>query len=291
MTILVTIPHFFDPSIKSGYGSTTSPSAARLGSLKACLRGLNESVGSRQASLLYMHAPVEGRGNGRLANVNNFSATRLDIVVCTTGESHLIGNDLPSGETFHHVKTSVQPMLLGFACHQILKQNLGKYGYYCYMEDDLFLSDPLFFVKLKWFADTFGSESLLQPHRFETSERQPVSKLYIDGPVKTDFTAKWQDISIQKTVTADAMGHMFTFERTPNPHAGCFFLNAAQMETWSNAPHFLDADTSFAGPLESAASLGIMRTFRIYKPAAASAGFLEIRHLANRYLGSRLKLA
>lgn len=290
MKILVTIPHFFDSSIKSGYGSTTSPSAARLTSLNACLRGLQESVGPRQASLLYMHEPVEGRGNGRLVKVNSFSAVSLDIAICTTGASHLIGNDLPPGETFHHVPTGVQPMLLGFACHQVLKQNQGKYDYYCYLEDDLFLSDPLFFVKLKWFAETFGSEALLQPHRFETSEGEPVKKLYIDGPVKADFTAQWQDISIQKTVTADALGHTFTFERTPNPHAGCFFLNGTQMEIWANSPHFLDGDTSFAGPLESAASLGIMKTFRIYKPAAASAGFLEIHHLANRYLGSRLKL-
>ena len=52
---------------------------------------------------------------------------------------------------------------------------------------------------------------------------------------------------------------------------------------------FLDGDCSFAGPLESAASLGVMKNFRIYKPAYANAGFLEIRHLHNRYLGVALK--
>jgi len=290
MKVLVTIAHFFDPSIKSGFGSTTSPAHERLGSLKACIHGLRESVGPRQASLLFMHAPVEGRGNGRLAKVNDFSATMLDIAVCTTGESHLIGPELPSGENFHHVKTSVQPMLLGFACHKVLQEMLGKYDYYCYMEDDLLLADPLFFVKLKWFSDTFGPEALLQPHRFETSDEPTLYKLYIDGPVKKDFTAKWQDISKDNKLVGRTLGRDFVFERPSNPHAGCFFLNAAQMETWAKAPGFLDPDTSFAGPLESAASLGIMKTFRIYKPAAANAGFLELRHLANRYLGKRLHL-
>jgi len=290
MKVLVTIPHFFDSSIKLGYGSTTAPAAERLASLKACIQGLQETVGPRQASLLFMHAPVEGRGNGRLAKVNDFSPKMLDIAVCTTGSSHLIGDDLPPGISFHHVQTGVQPMLLGFACHKVLQEMLGKYDWYCYMEDDLFLSDPLFFAKLKWFTDVFGAGALLQPHRFETSGNPALHKLYIDGPVKKDFSSKWQDISTDSKLVEKSLGRDFVFERPSNPHSGCFFLNASQMETWAKAPHFLDGDTSFAGPLESAASLGIMKTFRIYKPAANSAGFLEIRHLANRYLGKRLRL-
>lgn len=291
MKVLVTIPHFFDPSVKSGYGSTTSSATARLASLTTCIRGLQESISPRQAMLLFMHAHIEGRGNGRLAQTNDFSPQALDIAICTTGTSHLLGSAQSLGDSFHHVETSVQPMFLGFACHQVLKQMLGKYDYYCYMEDDLFLSDPLFFVKLKWFSDAFGPETLLQPHRFETAASGPIRKLYIDGPVRKDFTTKWQDISKRRKLTGDAMGCELLFERPSNPHSGCFFLSAAQMETWAKAPHFLDGDISFAGPLESAASLGIMKTFRIYKPVAASAGFLEIRHLANRYLGNRLKLA
>jgi hypothetical protein len=290
MKVLVTIPHFFDSTIKSGYGSTTAPATERLASLKACIQGLQETVGSRQASLLFMHAPVAGKGNGRLSKVNDFSPTMLDIAVCTTGESHLIGDQLPPGKTFHHVQTAVQPMLLGFACHKVLQEMLGKYDYYCYMEDDLSISDPLFFVKLKWFTDIFGAAALLQPHRFETSGEPTLHKLYIDGPVKTDFSAKWQDISQANKLVGSTLGREFVFERPSNPHSGCFFLNASQMESWANAPHFLDGDTSFAGPLESAASLGVMKSFRIYKPAAKSAGFLELRHLANRYLGKRLLL-
>jgi hypothetical protein len=79
------------------------------------------------------------------------------------------------------------------------------------------------------------------------------------------------------------------FERWTNPHSGCFFLNAAQIEKWASSPGFLDGDCSFAGPLESAASLGVMKNFRIYKPAFPNAGFLEIRHMHNRYLGVALK--
>jgi hypothetical protein len=56
------------------------------------------------------------------------------------------------------------------------------------------------------------------------------------------------------------------------------------MEYWARQPYFLDRDVSFVGPLESAATLGIMRTFRVYKPAAESASFLEIEHFGTAFL-------
>ena len=42
-------------------------------------------------------------------------------------------------------------------------------------------------------------------------------------------------------------------------------------------------DTSFVGPLESAATLGIMRTFKVYKPARENANFLEVEHYGRRF--------
>ncbi len=157
------------------------------------------------------------------------------------------------------------------------------------LEDDLVLDDPSFLRKLRWFCRTFGDDTLLQPHRFETSASGPIHKLYIDGPVKPDFTARWQDVNDRRELRTDFLAEPLAFERWPNPHSGCFFLNAAQMEKWASSPCFLDGDCSFAGSLESAASLGIMKTFRIYKPAFANAGFLEILHRHNRYLGVALK--
>ena len=45
------------------------------------------------------------------------------------------------------------------------------------------------------------------------------------------------------------------------------------------------ADTFFAAPkLESAATLGIMRAFRIYKPAPENASFLEIEHHGSAFI-------
>jgi hypothetical protein len=56
------------------------------------------------------------------------------------------------------------------------------------------------------------------------------------------------------------------------------------MAHWMRQPHFLDRSPAFIGPLESAATLGIMRTFRIYKPARENASFLEIEHFGTGFL-------
>ncbi len=48
------------------------------------------------------------------------------------------------------------------------------------------------------------------------------------------------------------------------------------------------------GPLESAASLGIMRTLRVYKPAGEYARFLEIMHAGTAFaelVGKTIRIA
>lgn len=289
MKVLVTIPHFYNAEGSGKYGSTGPDADARADALADCLAALRQTLGPNQAFLYCLHRHVPGRGNGRLMSVNRQKADLLDIAVCTTGDYHLLDRlDLPEG-FFHHQPVNADPMLLGFGCQQALKANLGRYDYYCYLEDDLLLQDPFFLPKLIWFNEVFGHEALLLPHRFEVDEERPVHKLYIDGPVREDFTAEWQDINDRRTLEAEALGLDLVFERWPNPHSGCFFLSARQMETWAASPSFGALDTTFAGPLESAASLGIMKNFRIYKPAFACAGFLEVQHLHNRYLGDALK--
>jgi hypothetical protein len=288
--VLVVIPHYFDPHGSGRHGSTGPDAGRRIAALSRSLLGLRETLGPHQAFLYCLHENVPGRGNGRLLRVNDSSASRLDIVICTAGHNHLVGQLLVPPHFFRHQPVQTDPMLVGFACRGVLKAHLGQYDYYCYMEDDLLLTDSFFLLKLAWFNATFGDAAVLLPHRFETSEKEPLQKLYIDGPVREDFTAKWQDINDRRHLRAEVFGQEMLFERWPNPHSGCFFLNARQMEKWAASEDFAAIDCSFAGPLESAVSLGIMKNFRIYKPSCANAGFFEVRHLDNRYLGAALRI-
>ncbi len=89
---------------------------------------------------------------------------------------------------------------------------------------------------------------------------------------------KYQNIDEQPELALISMGVPIPCRRTLNPHCGGFFLNAEQMEHWSRQRHFLDKDCSFFSPIESANTSGVMRTFKIYKPAPSIANFLEIEH-------------
>ena len=271
MRILITIPHAFLNLPTARYGSETGDAAGRAASLRRCVTTLHQCFGS---------------GHRLQANADlvcNTTHTSLAVVVCTAGDQHLV-DTLPPG-LVHHARTELHPRLLGFACQSLLKANLGRFDWYGYLEDDCEVADPLWFDKLGWFNRSFASlGALLQPNRFEVSDG-PVAKLYIDGNL-TDpaASAALQDITVRPRLVATAFGRAFSFRRVQNAHSGCFFADAAQMATLAGHPEFGHFATTFTGPLESAATLPILRSFAVYKPARQNADFLELRHLSGRVL-------
>jgi hypothetical protein len=112
----------------------------------------------------------------------------------------------------------------------------------------------------------------------------PGGKVYIDGDLAAEATAPYQDLSDRAEVTLSCLGHEVSCRRPRNPHSGSFFLSAEQMSEWSRRPNFLDRAADFFSPLESAATLGIMQTFRLYKPARQAAAFLEIEHVGDSWI-------
>jgi hypothetical protein len=276
MRLLFAIPHFYRPSgAKDGpeplHGSEGALYNVRAGALAMCLMSLQQTFGKGQADI------------GSMNPCNELLASEITVILCTTCGHHLL--DRVPSKLFCHNETNAEPAFLGYECHSVLANNIGNFDYYCYVEDDLLLTDPLFFWKQRWFNAAVGDRAILQPHRFELSPVPPLYKLYIDGPIRDPTIApRFQDKSVRPLIRASSFGVEIAFERVDNPHSGCFFLNDAQMRRWADAPYFLDRSSDYWGPLESAATLGVMRTFEVYKPALANAGFLEIRHLDNRYL-------
>ena len=282
MRILAAIPHYYSVEKTRSpdgrdHGSVGQRSDLRVAALSACIASLRQLYGQAQH--------IIDQATRVALPANAFTAGELDIVICTTGENHLLDRiGLPEG-AFQRHPTNCPPALLGFECHAVLRERLGEYGYYVYIEDDLIAHDPWFFVKLGWFTDQLGDHVLLQPNRYEVGPQLGlVHKAYIDGDLREDVTAPFQDVQEKPVATGSLLGTNVTFERAKNPHAGCFFLNARQMQNWAGQRYFLDRDTSFIGPLESAATLGIMRTFRVYKTAREHAGFLEIEHHGTGFL-------
>lgn len=237
-----------------------------------CITALHQTFGPRQ--VLSGHAP--GPANDSLA-------IELDVVLVTTAADHLV-DALPQHLFTHHA-VGVPPRALGFACHKVMQYHAAAYDRFAYLEDDIEVTDALLFDKLDWFGALFGDGALLQPNRFEVADDVDILKLYVDGGMTDPAAAtRFQDTAIRPRIEADAFGRRIAFQRVDNVHAGCFFLAAGQMRRLAAQPGFGVPSSAFIGPLESAATLPLMQSFDVYKPARENAAFLEVRHLGRRFL-------
>jgi hypothetical protein len=149
--------------------------------------------------------------------------------------------------------------------------------YYCYLEDDILIHDPLFFMKLKWFTLQSGELSLLMPQRYETSINRASDKLYIDAE-----NTHAETVNIATTYFLDTPIQFMT--PPMNPHSGCYFLNQQQMQFWSACSDFYVKSAEYVSPLESAATLSIKNNFTIFKPTWECAAFFEVEHSGDGYL-------
>lgn len=276
MKILITIPHYYNAS-NNGHGSGGKNPRPRIQAISACLFSIYSLFSASQCMMDIQHKNT--------IRVNNNLIHDIDIVICTTDNKHLLEH-LNVPKSFYNQQQVVleNPKFLGFECQKILRENLGKYDYYCFMEDDLIISDSLFFEKIKWFNTGTESINLLQPNRYEISARGEVLKAYVDGDIRRRATENYQNIDEFSHLHSKFLGQKIVFQRPLNPHSGCYFLSQKQMEHWVSQPYFLDMDANFISPLESSATLGIMKTFRVYKPAPQNASFLEIQHFGDMFL-------
>jgi hypothetical protein len=209
---------------------------------------------------------------------------RIDVVICTSGEHHLLAELGQLNPFWSQNGTNADPPFLGYECHALLRERLGKYDFYGYMEDDLIIDDPWFFRKILWFNREFGDSCVLQPNRFETGQHPTVDKIYVDGNLPAHCVSESLNQLTAPVLFKEFLGLPIHFRAGTNPHAGCFFLTESQMRNWAVKPYFLDRSSAFIGALESAATLGLMRTFSVYKPGLENADFLEIQHFGQAYL-------
>src|SRR5439155_10409095 len=140
MRILFTIPHYYNPQGGGFYGSLKAGPAPRRNALASMVFGLHCTLGARQG---LMASPI--------AQANTTEPATVDVVICTTGEQHLVRELGPIAGLFRHHATRAEPKYLGFECHEVLREGLGRYDWFCYLEDDLLVTDPLFMRKLEWF--------------------------------------------------------------------------------------------------------------------------------------------
>ena len=273
MRILLSIVHHWNPEGGGRHASLRPDPQPRLHGLQDQLLSLAR-LGTGQGALNIAEMRVD--------NASHALRHQFTIRLITDGQHHLVDQLEPGYRPLvEHVPTQPPtPKHLGFEAQRVLAESLSEgYDLYGYLEDDLIIHDPLFFHKIFWFQQHMGSDAVLLPHRMELFHRpdHAVEKLYVDGPVpQDDLDALLKHPA--EPMAAPLPGGNIVFGPPANPHAGCFFLSHAQLQHWSEQAWFLDGDCGYVSPLESAATLGICKTFRIYKPHLAYAAFLELQH-------------
>lgn len=290
MKILVTIPHYHKYDKFGAYGSSRQDEKKRC---KIVEKAIGELIRNFCLSTAY---PREFHPNSNAAAssfiyepADTEAIYDLDIVLCTTERDHFVDKLNISPKFFKHRTFSLSdPLYLGFKCHQVLKENLGQYDYYCFMEDDLVIRDKDFFRKLAWFENQFGSRCVLQPNRMAIGFR-PFYKLYAD-PEFDSFIEPFInfDDGVPSELRGDYLGESLIFHRTHNPHAGCFFLSERQYELICEGKDYGTPRNIFAGPLETAATYDLMTNLNVYRVAYSRGWFFEIEHFSARncFLGN-----
>jgi hypothetical protein len=282
MRVLLVIVHYF----KAEDGSThSSTDAHRRDQRAAVLRGVIESwrgIFGPTTTIDIEHKRFE-RIRG--------SADGLDICVVTNGADHLLDDAHAKARGVRHIKVQVDnPRMLGFAARRIFLETRNAYDLFCQSEDDLRVSDPGFLDRIMAFQDAFGWKRLLMPNRYEWNPNGPTLKTWIDGDLRPGAISRWTDpLPDEPLLSLRTPGRRaITLRRAANPHSGFCAVTAPQLAHWSRQPHYLDMDCGFISPLESAVTLGVMKTFPIYKAFGPDAGFFEIEHLDTRFSNMKL---
>ncbi|MBP7816991.1 MAG: hypothetical protein KA085_12745 [Phenylobacterium sp.] len=281
MRILVTIAHYFAAEANSQHGSTSERKRDdRQRAIEEVICAYRGQFGV--STTLHVGTKSFQPGVG--------SDDEIDIVVVTTGEKHLLTPEFCRRYGVKVAKLDLEnPRMLGFSAQQVMAQQASKYDMFVFTEDDLRINDPTYFSKIVWFNQTYGPRRVLFPNRIEWNRAAPTLKTYIDGDLSRTAADRMNGYVEDENVLYGApLGRQTVFRRAQNPHAGYFAVTRDQLDYWMRQPHWLDRDVSFVSPLESAATLGIAKTFSIYKAFGRSAGFLEIEHMDNGF--SNLKM-
>ncbi|MEY4975308.1 MAG: hypothetical protein RIQ97_503 [Pseudomonadota bacterium] len=274
--LLLVIAHFFKPDEKAQYSSTNArmrqARAAVLEQTLAQWRSLYDAPQTLDiAQRSFVRTPTP--------------PVTLDVVVLVNADHHLLSRAL-----IERYRLKIQnvdapnPRMLPFAAHRVMANLADQYDVFVYSEDDLLMLDAQWLHKRQAFEAAMGPMRLMQANRYELNPRARCLKTYVDGDLVHRATqAHFDRLPDQAELAHSYLDQPVPLVRARNPHAGFFALSARQLRHWMAQPHFMDLDSSFISPLESAASLGLLKTFSIYKPAAPMQSHFEIRHLDTKF--------
>lgn len=278
--IAICIPHYFKPSDnKKGYGSTRQTARiTRLLSFGRCLGSLINLQRTRKNCLFNMNE--QAIEHYAIADRKILpDDIQIEITICTNGVD-VIDEILEEFSDFVTIKTFEldDPKILPITTRDWLLRNSkdnDNYDLYAYLEDDLVITDAEFFDKQAWFLGHTKGRFCLMPHRYEPIFRRNVGRLLIDGPLRPALIRKFYEPK-QNSGRGVYRGETnISFDIPENPHSGLFVVSRSQKEILSKQELPIDG---FISPLETAATLTVVKYFSIFKPSIDCSNFLMIEH-------------
>lgn len=279
MRILIAIIHHWNPDGGGRHQSLRANPAPRVQALEELIIAFSR-LGHQQ---FHFH-----NGDQAAYAANTSIRNLIDLHVITDGIHHVLDKLTPAcrQRVKHFPAKPVNSLMLGFEVHKHLASQLDNdYDLYAYFEDDLIINDPFFFNKVINFVNLSGNDSVLLPQRYEVLPiPSRVNKLFIDGSLPNHELIKLLPVPTETIEIENWPLGKISFESPLNPHSGCFVLTHAQLSHWVQQSWWLDLDCSFISPLESAATLGILKTFKLFKPSFPMASLLEVQHWGTNFL-------
>ena len=283
MRLLFAVVHYY----KAGdgrHGSLAADPRPRVDALRRLILQLHRLYGQPVGLLNHRLRRVDGVDDG---------GGLVDLRICVAGDCHVLDRLSECQGLYRQEHCNPDdPRLLGFEAQRVLleachaAETAGEpFDYVAFLEDDILLTDADFFLKLRCFNRAFGNEYLLMPNRIETMEHHgQLRRFYIDGDYNPAASEVYRR-SEGQLLCFPHLGEMVRFAQPSNLHSGCFFLNRKQARNYARRGHAAEIDTSFHGPLESAATLGMLKTFQVMKPAPENGRFLTVEHGGRNFMG------
>ena len=184
------------------------------------------------------------------------------------------------------------PRLLGFEAQRVLLEAFHAaeiagepFDYIAFLEDDILLTDADFFLKLRCFNRAFGDQYLLMPNRIETMECQgQLRRFYIDGNYNPAASEAYRQSLGPVALLSIILGKWCVSSNLRTSIQVVFFSTASKREIRWKWPCCSNR-YQFHGPLESAATLGMLKTFQLMKPAPENGRFLTVEHGGRNFMG------
>jgi hypothetical protein len=176
---------------------------------------------------------------------------------------------------YRHEPTAADAATLGEACHSVVASAHGAYDYYCCLDDDVVINDPLSFRKRRFFDRSFHARAMPLPNRYEIGVAGPIQKLYVDHRAFPGSSQAPGGKTVPRQLSMRFIDETIAFDYADVPTPGCLVLSDPQLEILLEE-HSAGAviGSPSLGSAPAASRLG--KIFDVYKPALQHASFFEV---------------